>query len=100
MQGAMFEGRAQHRPRGAGRTRRGRLMATPDTVDGLTYDNVRHNVYAHTQDLKRFTRKRDAARLPHRRQYWETKRQEAQRYLEKNTARLARFHASVGGADV
>lgn len=67
----------------------------PETVDGLTYDDVKYNVYAFGCDVKRAMRKRDAARKPHTRAAYERERASAQRWLESNQQRLAQCTKSV-----
>ena len=64
-----------------------------ETVDGLTYQEVKWNVYAFGRKLKEFARKRDNARKDHTRAKWQKKCDECAIYLGNNQARLARFEA-------
>lgn len=47
------------------------------------------NIYAFGADVRKFTRKRDAARMDHARARWQKKVDEYTRYLNDNKQRLA-----------
>jgi hypothetical protein len=64
-----------------------------NTIDGLTYEEVKYNVYAFGKDMKVFARKRDRARTEHMKAKWQRKFANAKGYLENNQERLARFEA-------
>ena len=68
-----------------------------ETIDGLTYENVKYNVYAFAKDMRLFARKRDRARTEHMKAKWQRKYANAKGYLENNQERLARFKAFQQG---
>ena len=61
------------------------------TIDGLTYEEVKYNVYAFKRDMRIFAGKRDRARTEHMKAKWQRKYAEARGYLDNNQERLARF---------
>jgi hypothetical protein len=63
----------------------------PQTVDGMTREQVRYNIYAFGQDLTRALQKRDRARTPHMRAHWVKKGEDAQQALANNQRRLQAF---------
>ncbi len=63
-------------------------------IDDLDLEQVKWNIYAFGADMRRFARKRDAARLDHTRAKWQRKYAESKGYLENNQERLARFEAT------
>lgn len=71
-----------------------------ETIDGLTYQEVKWNVYAFGRKLKEFARKRDNARKDHTRAMWSKKYDECAIYLSNNQSRLARFEAVQQGRAV
>lgn len=62
-----------------------------DTVDGLTFEMVKFNIVSFSWELRRFTHKRDVARLPHTKLKWQLKVDEYSRYLENNKRRMEIF---------
>ena len=61
------------------------------TIDGMTFKQVKWNVYAFGADAKRFQRKVDRARKPHTRAKWQKKLDYELKCLEDNKRRLALF---------
>lgn len=68
-----------------------------ETIDGLTYKDVKYNVYAFAKDMKLFASKRDRARTEQMKAKWQRKYANAKGYLENNQERLARFEAFQQG---
>ena len=66
-------------------------MAVPA---GFDKEQVKYNVYAFGRDVRKFTRKRDAARKPHTRAHWQKKVDEYTIYLNDNKGWLAELEAA------
>jgi hypothetical protein len=66
------------------------------TVDGLTLEDIEWNIYLFGADVKKYTRKRDAATKDHTRSKWQKKLDEATKYLKSSQRRLER--AATDGA--
>jgi hypothetical protein len=64
-----------------------------NTIDGLTLEEVKYNIYAFGKEAKEFARRRDAARYDHTRAKWQKKYAQAAGWLADNQERLARFEA-------
>ena len=64
-----------------------------ETIDGLTREQVKYNVYAFKRDMRIFASKRDRAKTEHMKAKWQRKYANAKGYLENNQERLARFEA-------
>jgi len=64
-----------------------------NTIDGLTLQEVKWNIYAFGRKAKEFAGKRDRARLDHTRAKWQKKYAEAAGYLTNNQERLAQFES-------
>jgi hypothetical protein len=62
-----------------------------ELIDGMSFEQVRFNIYAFAADVRKFGRKMQRARLPHTRLKWQKKRDEAARYLENNKQRIGKF---------
>lgn len=65
------------------------------TIDGLTLQEVKWNIYAFGRKSKEFAGKRDRARLDHTRAKWQKKYAEAAGYLANNQERLAQFESGT-----
>jgi hypothetical protein len=61
------------------------------TVDGMTEADVRYNIYAFGQDMKRCVRKFERARTDKSRMAWSKRVLEAERALKNNERRRAQF---------
>jgi len=70
-------------------------MAVPA---GFDKEQVKYNVYAFGRDVRKFTRKRDAARKPHTRAHWQKKVDEYTIYLNDNKGWLAELEAAEHSA--
>lgn len=60
-------------------------------VDGLTYAQVKYNVFAFRRDTERYEKKASRTRKPHTRAYWEQRAQFEREMLAVNESRLAQF---------
>ena len=60
-------------------------------VDGLTFEQVKYNIYAFAHGVKKFERKVKAARKTHTLKKWIMKRDEAIHTLENNVRRMQEF---------
>jgi hypothetical protein len=61
--------------------------------DGFTLELLEYNVYAFGAEVRRYTRKRDAARRDHTRAYWQKRLDFASRCLSDNKGWLAELEA-------
>lgn len=60
-------------------------------IDGMTFEQTRHNVYVLAAELGRQIIKRDHARKDATRAKWQKKIDETARYLTNNRNRLNKF---------
>ena len=63
--------------------------------DGFTREQLEWNVYAFGAEVRRLTRKRDAARKDHTRAYWQKRLDFASRCLSDNKGWLAEMEAAA-----
>lgn len=64
-------------------------------IDGLTFEEVKYNIYAFARDKRVADRKYHLARSPQGRAKWARKSAEAAFYLENNKRRMEQFQCEA-----
>ena len=67
------------------------MMEYTVKIDGMTFEQVKWNVYVFGADVKKFRYKVDRARKPHTQVKWQKKLDFVLKCLEDNKRRLALF---------